>query len=365
MNNTIDRELIYLNAFNLISFIGSKRLSSILEHFDSAYAAWNAPVSDYRDLSGLGQYVNNLEEERAKIEPEKEWQRLEENKIKCVSSKTPLYPELLKQIYCPPPLLYYRGDISVLKNPSVAIVGSRRCTFYGKEVAAQLASGLAINGIIVVSGMALGIDTAAHQGSLDSNGLTVAVLGCSLDYCYPPRNKELMEMITARGCVISEFPLGSAPLPQNFPQRNRIISGLSLGTIVVEATEKSGAMITANLALEQNREVMAVPGNIGSPYSRGCHRLIKEGAKLIETVEDIINEFNLNITILKEDKAVQELSLTATENKLLELLPYKPMHIDDIVRTSQLAITEVNACLLSLELKAVIRQSAGKFFCRI
>ncbi len=365
MERDKNRELIYLNAFNHISFIGSKRLGLILDHFDSAFKAWFAPISEYQAIPELTKYTNRLEEERLLVEPEKEWERLENQKIKCLDIANSAYPYLLKQIYNPPAILYYRGDISILGKSSVAMVGSRKCTFYGKEVASKLASGLAANGINVVSGMALGIDTAAHQGVLDNNGLTVAVLGCSLDYCYPPRNRELMDLITTNGCVISEFPLGSAPLPQNFPQRNRIISGLSLGTVVVEATEKSGAMITANLALEQNREVLAVPGNIGSPYSRGCHRLIKEGAKLVENIDDIISELLIDIPAnTNTDDSVRTI-LNETEKKLLELIPYQPIHMDNIVRTSGISISELSASLLSLELKSHIRQTPGKYFCRI
>jgi DNA processing protein len=213
--------------------------------------------------------------------------------------------------------------------------------------------------------MALGVDTAAHCGALEGGGYTIAVLGCGLDLCYPPQNRKLMGEIALKGVVISEFPLGTQPLAVNFPQRNRIISGLTLGTVVVEATAKSGSLITANFAVEQNREVFAVPGNIGSPYSRGCHRLIKEGARLVESAADILSELNLLAGFgeqLSLQLPVQDLN--DDEMKLLLTIPYFPLHIDDLIRAGTFSAAETSSLLLSLELKRLIRQTPGKYFCR-
>lgn len=360
-------ELLYLNALNRVSVLGPKRIKILLDYFGSPAEAWNASSHELKALFELQKYLNPFLKEREAIDPEKEWERLVEKNLSCIGSDCPGYPNLLKQLPYPPPILYYRGNLDKLANPSIAIVGSRRATFYGKEVACNLAEELADNGVSIVSGMALGIDTAAHMGTLKKDGYTVAVLGCGLDHCYPSENRELMEQISTDGAVVSEFPLDTPPLPRHFPQRNRIISGITLGTVVVEATAKSGSLITANYALEQNREVFAVPGNIGSPYSRGCHRLIKEGAHLVESAADIFAELYLG-NIYEEQLSLDLGSspdLTATEQKLLSLLSYQPVHVDNIIRTSGSNAAEVITDLLSLELKKLIRQTPGKYFCRI
>jgi len=359
-------EIIYLNALNSVSFLGSTRIKTLLKHFGTAEAAWKAPNEELIKILGLPGKTGKLEQERSKIIPEQEWARLIEKDVKCITPEIGGYPTLLKQISFPPQLLYYRGSLKNIDRPSVAIVGSRRCTFYGQEVAHRLAVELSSQGVNVISGMALGIDTAAHRGALEYNGYTAAVLGCGLDRCYPPQNADLMEQIISKGAVISEFPIGTEPLPKNFPQRNRIISGLSLGTVVVEASAKSGALITSDYALEQNREVFAVPGNVGSPYSRGCHRLIKEGARLVESAADILDELYIN-SPSEQQLTMEELNadLTGGEQSLLNLIPYQPMHIDNIIQLSGTKASEASALLLSLELKKCIRQSPGKYFCRI
>ncbi len=359
-------DLICLNALNRISVLGPKRIGMMLKHFGSPEEAWNAVPRECRSMPELQECAGKLEKEKAKIDPDREWQQLVEQKVKCVSIYCPEYPALLKQGPFPPPLRYYRGSFDRIDQPAVAIVGSRRCTFYGREVAHRLAVELSEAGITIISGMALGVDTASHRGALESGAYTAAVLGCSVEQCYPPTNAELMEKIIESGVVLSEFPLGSAPLAGNFPRRNRIISGLSLGTVVVEATSKSGALITAHYAVEQNREVFAVPGNVGSPYSRGCHRLIKDGARLVESAADILDE--LYIGFVEEEQLSLDFAgsgLSEEEKKLLAALPYQPMHIDDIIKLSGDSAAAVSNMLLSLELKKCIRQTPGKYFCRI
>jgi DNA processing protein len=359
-------ELIYLNAFNRISFLGSRRIKVLIDFFGNAEVAWAAPFTEIAVALNLKNGIEQLRKEKEALDPEKEWQLLEDNRIKSTAPSVDGYPELLKEINHIPPILYYRGRLETLNRPAIAIVGSRRCTFYGQEVAYKLASELASAGVAIVSGMALGIDTAAHRGALECAGYTAAVLGCSLDRCYPPGNQELMDQISSCGVILSEFALGTEPLPFNFPQRNRIISGLSHGTVVVEATAKSGSLITANYALEQNREVFAVPGNIGSPYSRGCHRLIKDGAKLVESAADIFDELALDRGLEEQQSfSFTEQNLNGPESKLLQVIPYQQLHIDDIIRLSGLRAAEASALLLSLELKKQIRQAPGKYFCRI
>jgi len=359
-------QIIYLNALNQIAFLGPKRIDTLVKYFGSPEAAWEAPPSEIAAVLEMKDHVNRIEQERAKIDPAQKWNRLRELEVETVSLDSPAYPVLLKQLHYPPPILYYRGSLQKIDHPAVAIVGSRRCTFYGQEVAHRLAGELSSAGISVISGMALGIDTAAHRGTLENNGYTAGVLGCGVDLCYPPQNLDLMKHIIAEGVILSEFPVGTEPLASHFPRRNRIISGLSLGTVVVEATAKSGALITANYALEQNREVFAVPGNVGSPYSRGCHRLIKEGARLVESAADILDELNLN-TSPEEQLTLYDISavLTGQEKSLLNNIPYQPMHIDNIIRMSGIRAAETSALLLSLELKKTIRQTPGKYFSRI
>lgn len=364
--NAETRELIFLNALNSISIFGARRLTALINHFGSAVAAWEADPEDYSQVIELADKLELVKTEKKQIDPEQEWNKMVSLDIKCITPLSREYPALLKQTPFPSPILYYRGSMAQINQPAVAIVGSRRCTFYGKEVSGRLAADLAAAGVGVVSGMALGVDTAAHLGALDNNGYTVAVLGCGLSRCYPPRNKKLMEQIASTGAVVSEFSLNSEPLAINFPQRNRIISALSLGTVVVEATAKSGALITAGYALEQNREVFAVPGNVGSPYSRGCHRLIKEGACLVESVEDILGELYIDCSGERQLSLnlADEPSLTGPEKDLLQIIPYQPMHIDQIIKSSGRSAAEIVSLLLSLELKKKISQTPGKYFCR-
>lgn len=365
MTNPESEHLIYLNALNMISFFGTKRLTLLLEHFGTARNAWEATSGELVESLGLKQKEAVVDEERKLIDPEREWSKLIESDIGAVSTIDPEYPELLKEIPYPPSIIYYRGSLEKANQPAVALVGSRRCTFYGKEVSGRIAAELAAEKVTVVSGMALGIDTAAHKGALENSGYTVAVLGCSLDKCYPPQNRDLMGQIMQEGLVVSEYAAGTEPLPMHFPQRNRIISGLSLGTLVIEATAKSGALITANYALEQNREVFAVPGNVGSPYSRGCHRLIKEGAGLVESAADILDQLYIGTT--QDIQLSIELTrdeLSEAEKKLLQIIPYQPMHMDNIIQQGGMKASEVSTFLLSLELKKYIRQTPGKYFCR-
>lgn len=278
------------------------------------------------------------------------------------------YPETLREIFDPPFVLYGAGNPEVLREPSIAVVGARRPTPYGRAMAEKLSKDLAACGLVVVSGLALGIDSLAHWGAL-AEGKTIAVLGSGLDDIYPRENKSLFRKIAERGAVISEFPPSMPPLAFHFPLRNRIISGLALGVVVVEATRHSGSLITARLALEQNREVMAVSGNVTSDFSRGANWLIKSGAKLVETWEDVVEEFSspLRERFLarrtEENKKMPELS--PEEKKIFNGLKVDELtHIDEIVEASAASVSEILALLLNLELKGLIHQAPGKYFQR-
>ena len=364
----------YYHAFNLMPSLGPVRIKRIIRHFGTLEQAWEAAKNTAAliEVKGIGSSLaERVVREHSSINLDRAWAEFELKGFSYVMWDEDDYPCLLKEIYDAPPLLYYLGDIHVSAAPCLAIVGSRRHTAYGKDVAYKFAADLSNYDITIVSGMARGIDTWAHKGALDAGGNTLAVLGCGLDICYPPENRTLMGKICKSGAVISEFPPRSEPFPQNFPRRNRIISGLSAGTIVVEAGERSGALITTDFALEQGREVFAVPGGIKSPYSRGCHKLIKEGAKLVEKVEDILEElqfFPENEAAISHAKtlgeAVEQGQLNVDEIKLMEAIPYEPLALEEIVKISKMPVSTVNTLLLNMELKGIIKQLPGKYFVR-
>lgn len=275
------------------------------------------------------------------------------------------YPKRLKSIHYPPATLYVRGEILREDNLAVALVGSRKASIYGIQTCEKLAYELASRGITIVSGLAKGIDSAAHRGAIKAGGRTIAVFGCGLDYIYPPENKSLAKEIENSGALVSEFPTGTEPFPGNFPKRNRIISGLSLGVVVVEASKKSGALITANFALDENREVFAVPGKVNSGASAGVHRLIKEGARLVEGVDDIIEELKLEPIIDEPQKKSQtKVNLGKIESRVYSLLSDEPKYIDDIIVESKLLPNEVSSILLKLQLRKLAKELPGKLYYR-
>lgn len=276
------------------------------------------------------------------------------------------YPRLLREISSPPPILFYKGEPEVFETEALAIVGSRKPTLAGMNMARKLAYDLASRGFTIVSGLARGIDTAAHQGALEGGGLTIGVLGSGIDVVYPAENKDLAGAIAASGLVVSEFFPGTPPLRQNFPRRNRIISGLCLGTIVVEATRTSGALITAGFALDQNREVFAVPSSPMIPQSSGVNQLLRQGACLIESAEDVIAEIGPQVgsQLANRCDAAADPHLDLREQRIFDLLSGVPVHIDEIARTAQLESGTVLAILLRLETKGVARSLPGKFYVR-
>ncbi|TNF56178.1 DNA-protecting protein DprA [bacterium] len=297
---------------------------------------------------------------------QEELERIERDYIELITFHDSEYPDSLKHLSDAPLILYVKGEIIDDDRYAVAVIGSRTHTDYGGRMAERISAQIASYGLTVVSGMARGIDTASHKGALKGKGRTIAVLGSGIDIPYPPENKRLMGEIQSSGAVISEFPLGKPPLRENFPRRNRIISALSMGVVVVEATVDSGSLITVRYALEQGKEIFSVPGNVTSRNSQGTNRLIKEGAKLIESAEEIIEELKPQILgILRERNISQEKILpemTDDEKLLLDILNDEPKHIDTIVRNTQMSSSKALSILLSLELKGVVRQVEGKRF---
>ncbi|MBU4313994.1 MAG: DNA-processing protein DprA [Actinobacteria bacterium] len=280
------------------------------------------------------------------------------------------YPDILRQIYLPPPLLFFRGNKIKKAQFSIAIVGSRKCTAYGREVAGYISRNLSRIGITVVSGLAVGIDSYAHKAALEGKGGSIGVLGCGIDIIYPPENKYLYEEILSNGSIITEFLPETPPLKNNFPVRNRIISGLCRGVVVIEAGEKSGAIITCEMALQQNREVFAIPGNVFNPMSRGCHKLIKSGAKLVESIDDILEEFsqysggilklcgNSGYNNNRQANDKQSANLDNNELKVYEFIGYNPKSVEEIVKYSKIEVKEVLRILTSLEIKQLIKEDS-------
>jgi len=348
-------DLRYWIGFSLISGIGAARIRRLLEQFGSLPDAWGASISGLRGAGLSRALAEQVVYQRDRLDLDAELARLDQIGVQALTWDSPEYPSLLREVYNPPPVLYVRGEITPEDSLSVALVGTRSPSVHGKEAARRLAHDLAENGITVVSGLALGIDGIAHRAALDAGGRTLAVLACGLDQVYPARHRELAARIMAQGALISDYALGVKPEARNFPPRNRIISGLSLGTVVVEAGIKSGALITLRFAIDQGRETFAVPGNIQSRASMGTNQAIQRGhAKLVTCVQDILQE--LNISMIQEQRdARQVLPETADERALWEHLSDEPTHIDELVRASGLPTEKVSATLTLMELKGLTR----------
>lgn len=354
-------EKAYFVSLYEVEGVGIKRLRTLLEFFQSAKEAWKASAGLLQEAGIPQDVISNLIAKREKTDPPEHLAGLQKQGIRVILSGEAGYPELLNNIYDPPPVLYVRGELDSLSELAVAVIGARRATPYGLTVAEKLGRELACEGFWVVSGMARGIDSAAHRGALVGKGKTIAVLGCGLDVVYPQENRRLMEEIAGSGAVISEFPLGTKPAAGNFPRRNRVISGLSRGVVVVEAEERSGTSITVNFALEQGREVFAVPGPITAKLSRGPNMLIKTGARLVEKADDILEELGIfRPTPQKDKKPAHFLAgLTDNEKTLYDLLSLEPVQGEELIRSSGLTGQEVMACMLGLEIKGLVKQMPG------
>lgn len=341
--------------------VGCVLFKRLLEAFGSPERALKAPFKELERIEGLGPGVAaGLRRFDWKPLVEKEIRSAEKIGAKLVTGEDENYPAHLKHIYDPPPLLYVHGELRPEDSRAVAVVGSRNPTSYGQAAAERISRGLASRGVTVVSGMARGVDSCAHRGALLAGGRTIGVLGCGLDVVYPPEHRELYKQVAAQGAVVSEFPLGTPPDRDHFPIRNRIISGLSLGVAVVEATLRSGSLITARLALEQGRDVYAVPGNVDSARSAGANRLIKQGAKLVTHAEDILEEILPLAPPAAE--APSRPAFSAEEERVFAALEEESLHIDELMARCGLPSARISAILLSLELAGHIRQLPGKRF---
>ncbi len=377
----LNQNLKYWVALKWVEGVGNVGFKALLEAFGTPQKVFEAPLSMIKAVPGIG------DKTAPQIKSFKDWKKVEKELefadrtcVSIVTSQDPLYPSQLLSTYDYPAFLYVKGHLKE-DDVNVAVVGSRTASTFGKFTTERLCRELVLRGITVISGLARGIDSAAHRGALSGKGRTIAVLGCGLDVVYPPENEKLFTEISLQGALISEFPFGTPPNAPNFPARNRIISGISLGVVVVEASEKSGSLITARIALEQGREVFAVPGSIDSSGSRGTNKLIKQGAKLIENVEDILEEILPQVTsapkVVKPDQRQKQpddqqkiltsspdLVLKETEKTVWQVLSQKPVHIDQIITSTGLTAHEVLVILLNLELQGLIEQKPGKTYMR-
>lgn len=359
-----------LILLNKVTGLGSIRFRRLLDYFGSAKNILSSSRDELIRIEGISKKIANDILSVSAQELKEEFALIKKHDVKILSIQDKDYPENLKAIPDPPPVLYVKGDILSEDKLAIAIVGSRRASFYGLSIAEKFAQELGSLGITVVSGLARGIDSASHKGALKIRARTIAVLGSGLANIYPPENKNLFDEISRCGAVISEFPMKMKPLTYNFPRRNRIISGLSLGVIVVEASRNSGALITADNALEQGREVFAVPGKVDSNNSYGTNRLIKQGARLISSAEDVIEELNINIKdSLKEIKEYKkdgpiDLDLSNNENRIFKILNNEPKHIDEIIVKTGFNVNSVSSLLVGMEMKHLIKQLPGKLFVR-
>lgn len=353
--------LKYWVGFSKIPSIGPSRFSKLLKGFSNLEQAWEAPLWQLGQTGLEEHIIAEIVRLRQEINLDDEMAKLEKENVRVMTILDEDYPKLLKEIYSPPSLLFWRGQMPGDDEFFLAIVGTRKPSTYGQHVARTLARDLAQSGLTIVSGLALGIDSLAHSAALEGSGKTMAVLGCGVERSniYPASNRYLGEKIVDRGgCIISEHPLGTPPLKHHFPRRNRVISGLSLGTLVVEAPLKSGALLTAQLALEQNREVFAVPGNITSAYSAGTNNLIKMGARVAVNAQDILE--TLNLQKATEYLAASEVVPEGEEEiKILDFLKREPIHVDELARSTGLPIQTINATLTLMEMKGKVRHMGG------
>jgi len=350
-----NKDIKYWVGFNMIPGIGRVKFAHLENHFGNLEDAWKATPAELKHASLDRGTIQAIDSWRPKISLETEMEKLGRHGVQVFSYKDPNYPPGLKEIYDYPPLIYVRGTLFPEDEWYLAVVGTRRATVYGKQVTEEIVTDLSQNKITIVSGLAKGIDTVAHHTALAAGGRTVAVFACGLDIVYPSENAALARSIIQQGALISEYPLGTRPRADNFPRRNRIMSGISLGVLVTEADKTSGAMITANLALEQNREVFAIPGSILSPASRGTNYLIQEGAKLVRDYADILEELNL-MTAARQMEMKELIPPSDTESLLLKQLSAEPTHIDEVCRSSGLPVSTVSSTLAMMELKGLVKQ---------
>ncbi len=363
------RDLIQLT---MVSGVGPLTCQALLEHFGTAGKVLGASISSLKQVEGVGPVIAaKIASARDDFDPESELAECRQHGVTPMAPADSNYPAPLRDIPDPPSLIYVKGTLKLEDNLAIALVGSRKSTSYGVRIAERLAASLARVGLTVVSGLARGIDAAAHRGALKAGGRTIAVLANGLSEIYPPEHAKLADEIAEAGAVVSEMPMRQGPLAELFPRRNRIISGLSLGVVIVEAAPKSGSLATARHAMEQNREVFAVPGPVDSLLSRGCHALIRDGAKLVETADDILDEIKAKVRGLKPAepgetaRSEAELVLTNQERTVLELLDDMPKPADEVIVRTGLTASQVMATLSILEMRRLIRRMPGNQFVRL
>jgi DNA processing protein len=348
----------YWVGFNLIKGIGAVRFQGLLNNFGDAHTAWHASGEALRSTGLSQKIVDNILNLRSQVDLDQFWDQILAKGIQVLTWEDSDYPRRLKDIDQPPPVLYVRGSLHPEDEWAVGVVGTRRITSYGRQMAEELAASLAHNGVTVVSGFARGVDAVAHQAALNAGGRTLAVLGSGVDRIYPPEHRRMAEVLIQQGALISDYPPGAPPEASNFPPRNRIISGLSMAVVVVEAGETSGALITASFAAEQGRDVFAFPGYVRAPQSIGTNRLIQKGAFPLLDVKEVLE--NLNLTQVVEQKAARTvLPADATEAQLFDMIGLEPLHVDEIGQKTGMPIDRVSSTLALMELKGMVRHVGG------
>jgi DNA processing protein len=351
MNN---KDLKFCIGFSFIPGIGRVRLAQLENHFGTLEKAWEAPITELKKARLDDTVAQAVIAWRPRLDLDEELGKMKRQSVQALTWHDDKYPARLKEIYDYPPILYMKGEILPEDDWCLAVVGTQQVTAYGRQITEEITTDLARNKITVVSGLARGVDTIAHHATLEAGGRTIAVAACGLDTIYPPENANLARQIIEHGALISEYPLGTKPKPEYFPRRNRILSGMSLGVLVTEAGEGSGALITADLALEQNRDVLAVPGSVLSPASQGTNRLIQQGAKLVQNCQDILEELNLR-AVAQQLEFKEIIPTSDTESLLLGKLSAEPAHIDEICAGSGLPVSTVSSTLAMMELKGLIK----------
>ena len=358
-------QIKYWLAFNRISGIGRARFQRLESHFDSMEAAWSASAAELRAAGLDRRAVSAVVDGRRAVDPDAEADILLRSGVRALTWHDDEYPAQLKEIYDLPPLLYLRGTLLPEDARSVAVVGTRNPSHYGRQVAEQMVYDIARAGVTIVSGLARGIDGIAHRVTLDAGQRTIAVLGSGLDNIYPREHTNLSEQVVDNGALLSEYPLGTKPDPRNFPRRNRIMSGMTLGTLVIEAGSKSGALITAQQALEENREVFAVPGSVFSKNSEGTNRLIRKGeAKLVTSYEDVLEELNLT-AVERQIEMAALFPEDDDEADLLRYITFDPVHVDEVCRSTGRTAPDVSSTLAMMELKGLVKQVGGMNYVRM
>jgi len=348
----------YWVGFSKVPGIGPARFRNLLDYYGDVESAWQANLGELRAIGLDRRSVESFAKVRGTLDLDAELNKLDKLGVTILTWDSPAYPRLLKSISNPPIVLYIRGNLTEDDEWALAVVGTRRATVYGKECTRRLVRGLVENKLAVVSGLAYGIDTEAHKTAVEVGGRTLAVLGCGVDIIYPAENRKLSQAIIEHGALVSEYPLGTRPESGNFPYRNRIISGLSLGTLIVEGAIQSGARITADNALEQGRDVFAVPGSILSKSSAGPNHLIQNGAKLVTHINDILEELNLTLMV-QQTEARAIIPDNDVEAVLLQHMSSEPVHVDDLGRVTNLSASEIASTLTMMELKGMVRQVGG------